>query len=847
MGNDIRAKRVFVLLLGLSLTFAMAAKGFPQTELGSEDDLTVLGKSATADDPDVEMKGFTVFGATQTAYDGAVIGPGNVVVNGVLSVSTGAYFVGASTFTSANKIFINDGSAGQILRKSSGGYLAWDSASAIGDNLGNHVATTTLQMGVYGVNTSSDITAARYQINGSTVLATKGVDGLVVGVNAGRISTGQRNSFVGSRAGYSNAAGEYNAFLGYDTGSDNNSGGYNSFLGANAGNRNTTGGYNAFVGYAAGFYNAAGNNNAFVGDSAGFSNTGSNNSFLGSGAGYYNTGRYNAFVGDHSGFSNTTGEHNDFFGTFAGYYNQTGSYNAIFGHGAGGYGSGAANSFSNSTMMGYQAGYGVTTGSYNIFLGWQAGYNVTTGTGNVIIGYDQRTSAPAASNQLNIGGVLYGSLSAKTIGISTRAPQAALDIVSTGTASSIYAQIWRDGSGAIVSSMTSTGVLYPKAAGDNLGNHTATQALRMGVYGVNTSSHVSAAAYQVNGATVAAILPGTDSIAYGVNAGTSNVSGGDYNVFVGNSAGASNTSGASGAFIGYMAGFSNADGYGHVYIGDHAGYYGGAYSEYNTFVGYYAGYKNGEGTHNTFLGGEAGYSNTAGSLNTIIGYDAGYANTAGEANTYAGTGSGYYTKGSANAIYGAEAGYGAFNNSFSSATLMGYRAGYALRTGSDNVFIGYKAGYSVTTGTGNIVIGYNIGPSGATANNELNIGGVYKGLISSGTATIPKFTVQAADGGIALTAADFGKTITVNSASAQTVTLPAVTAADIGATITIVKLGGGSVTIDAPAGAYIADSGSGGTVYNNIVSETYAVITLRLTTSTMWSIIGGNGAWTTTS
>jgi len=746
----------------------------------------------------------------------------------------------------------------QIWRDSAGTIVSSMTATGVlypkaaGDNLGDHNATQRLNMGGYAIWSSSDITAARYQINGSTVLAIKGLNGLVVGVDAGRISTGQRNSFVGSRAGYSNAAGEYNAFLGYDAGSDNNSGSYNSFFGANTGIHNTTGGYNSYLGYAAGFNNTAGTNNAFVGDYAGFNNTGNENSFVGSAAGYYNTGRYNAFVGKSAGYSNTSGEHNAFFGSFAGNYNQTGSYNAIFGHGAGGYGSGAVNSFSNSTIMGYQAGYGMTTGSYNIFLGWQAGYNVTTGTGNVIIGYDQRTSAPAASNQLNIGGVLYGDLSAKTIGISTRAPQAALDIVSTGTAANIYAQIWRDGSGTIVSSMTSAGVLYPKAAGDNLGDHTATQALNLGgnyIYNVSTLSatgYISAARYLVGGSTIAAILPGTDSIAYGVNAGTSNVAGGDYNVFVGNRAGASNTSGASGAFLGYMAGFSNADGYGHVYVGDHAGYYGGAYSEYNTFVGYYAGYKNSEGTHNTYLGGEAGYSNTAGSLNTIIGYDAGYGNTTGESNTYAGTESGYYTKGSANAIYGTEAGYGAFNNSFSSATLMGYRAGYALRTGSDNVFIGYQAGYSVTTGTGNIVIGYNLGLSGATANNELNIGGVYKGLISSGTATIGKYTTQAADGGITVTSVDFGKTITVNSASAQTVTLPSVSAVDIGATITVVKFGAGGVTIQAAASTYIADSTSGGTIYDNESTETYSTITLRLVSPAKWMIIGGDGSWTTT-
>lgn len=509
---------LFPALLFLLLSAAgwlMPASANAQYELGSEDDLTVLGVSATAEDPDVEIKGFTVFGSTQTSYTGAVVGPGHVVVNGVLAVSSGAYFVGNSTFTGAGKIFINDGSAGQLLRRNAAGYLEWNDATAVGDNLGNHVATTTLnmaswnmvgissvnfrsnvfvtsataaqqggvyisthayiagqvqitggtpgagkvlisdanglaswssagaigdnlgdhtatttlQMGAYGVNTSSNITAAAYQIKGSTVLAIlPGVETIAVGPNTGRVNTGNYSVFVGSGAGAANTTGAQNTFTGHS-----------------AGYSNTTGAQNTFAGYAAGFSNA----------------TGWYNTFLGVNAGYYNTaGQYNSFVGNGAGLRNTTGSNNSILGYYSGYYNRTGSGNLITGHYAGGYGAGADNSFSSSTVMGYQAGYSLTTGSDNTFLGWQAGYNVTTGTGNIIIGYDQRTPLDTTSNFLNIGSLLYGDISAKTIGISTRVPQAALDIVSTGTASNIYAQIWRDGGGVTVASMTSEGKLF---------------------------------------------------------------------------------------------------------------------------------------------------------------------------------------------------------------------------------------------------------------------------------------------------------------------------------------------------------------------------------------------------
>ncbi len=115
----------------------------------------------------------------------------------------------------------------------------------------------------------------------------------------------------------------------------------------------------------------------------------------------------------------------------------------------------------------------------------------------------------------------------------------------------------------------------------------------------------------------------------------------------------------------------------------------------------------------------------------------------------------------------------------------------------------------------------------------------------TGEARLSRSPVAAADTGIVLSAADFGKTITVNSSAAQTVTLPAVSAADIGATVTVVKLGAGRVAIQAAAATYIADSTAGGAIYNQAVGPVYASITLRLVTATQWMLVGGKGAWIT--
>ncbi len=57
----------------------------------------------------------------------------------------------------------------------------------------------------------------------------------------------------------------------------------------------------------------------------------------------------------------------------------------------------------------------------------------------------------------------------------------------------------------------------------------------------------------------------------------------------------------------------------------------------------------------------------------------------------------------------------------------------ALTGGSSNISIGYRAGYLITLGTHNIVIGDTINTSSPTASYELNIGGLFKGNMASGS------------------------------------------------------------------------------------------------------------------
>ncbi len=118
-------------------------------------------------------------------------------------------------------------------------------------------------------------------------------------------------------------------------------------------------------------------------------------------------------------------------------------------------------------------------------------------------------------------------------------------------------------------------------------------------------------------------------------------------------------------------------------------------------------------------------------------------------------------------------------------------------------------------------------------------------LTVTGDAALARRLTQAADTGITLTDADFGKTITVNSAGLQTVYLPFITAANIGATVTVIKLGAGKVAIVAFTSNFIADSTDGMKIYNDTVSPAYASITLRLAESNRWMIVSGVGKWIT--
>jgi hypothetical protein len=91
-----------------------------------------------------------------------------VTVNGQSSFvagstfSAGAYFTDISSFSDVAKVHFGGGAPDQVLKKAAGGGMQWTNVSDMvsGDNLGSHIATTTLQMANNEIMAAGHITAS---------------------------------------------------------------------------------------------------------------------------------------------------------------------------------------------------------------------------------------------------------------------------------------------------------------------------------------------------------------------------------------------------------------------------------------------------------------------------------------------------------------------------------------------------------------------------------------------------------------------------------------------------------------------------------------------------------------
>jgi len=249
---------------------------------------------------------------------------------------------------------------------------------------------------------------------------------------------------------------------------------------------------------------------------------------------------------------------------------------------------------------------------------------------------------------------------------------------------------------------------------------------------------------------------------------------GDSNLFVGVSAGASNTTGYENTFVGFEAGtstttsfystavgaralasltggtsgntafgtealMSNTVGSGNTAVGHNAlrshvsgssnvALGGSALSSDqtgfgNTAVGTNAMRDNIGGQYNTTVGFVALQANTSGSFNVALGWNAMFSNTAGRLNTAIGAGALYTSLGDSN-------------------VAVGTNAGQSITTGSGNTFLGYHADAAASNLTNATAIGLN---AVVAADNSMVLGGTGPLSVNVGigtTAPEQKFEVR---------------------------------------------------------------------------------------------------------
>jgi len=159
------------------------------------------------------------------------------------------------------------------------------------------------------------LTSAKNTTNLVTNSGKQGDHNRFTGYNNGSsITTGLKNTFIGSTAIQNNTSEFYNVYLGYTSGTTNTTSSRNVFLGSfkrrfnisssfnrftshSSSERKTTVGFNNFLGSYTGSYNT------FLGNRAAYlSNTGTGNVYLGNYAGYKNKNSKSVFIDCQTGY-----------------------------------------------------------------------------------------------------------------------------------------------------------------------------------------------------------------------------------------------------------------------------------------------------------------------------------------------------------------------------------------------------------------------------------------------------------------------------------------------------------------------------------------------------------------
>ena len=222
---------------------------------------------------------------------------------------------------------------------------------------------------------------------------------------------------------------------------------------------------------------------------------------------------------------------------------------------------------------------------------------------------------------------------------------------------------------------------------------------------------------------------GTSNVRFGVNAGNSIASGGNFNTLVGDEAGTAITTGDENTAIGRNSLSTATTAQYNTVVGSGAGY-GITTGNSNIAMGVNALVANTTGTQNTALGTFALDANTTANYGTAVGYEALSGNTTGSENTTIGRQSLLAnTTGSRNSALGS--GALSSNTTSSDNTGLGWAALFNTTTGDNNTAVGSSALLANTTGLSNVALGNAALRANTTAGNNTAVG--YEALLDNTT------------------------------------------------------------------------------------------------------------------
>ena len=129
---------VFFLIL-LNPCFELPA--YSATEFGVKDDVTVMGVDGTVSDPNLEVKGFSIFGSTDLITHISTA-PGNTVFNGAVEISSDVFVVGKSSFSAPVSVLDAGGASTYLFVRDDGNV----GIGTINPNTKLHIASSTLTL-----------------------------------------------------------------------------------------------------------------------------------------------------------------------------------------------------------------------------------------------------------------------------------------------------------------------------------------------------------------------------------------------------------------------------------------------------------------------------------------------------------------------------------------------------------------------------------------------------------------------------------------------------------------------------------------------------------------------------